>query len=241
MEKVSIIISSYNYEKYIESCILSCLDQNGFDNFEVIIVDDGSMDGTHQILKKYSHLTRIFKNSNHGLEYSVNYAIKKARGEFIVRVDADDKLDKNFLNFVYPKIKKSKHTFVYSEYFLINEQNDIIFKKKLPDFNSDEIKKRGDFLATGTLYRKEELEKAGLYNEKVKNCGLENYELILKLLKNNYTGLCIHKPLFYYRQHSTNLSIVRKNDIIAYGNRLAQEFNLSGFQTNQYHPWGLKL
>lgn len=241
MEKVSIVISSYNYEKYIESCILSCLNQEGFDEFEVIVVDDGSVDDTHKILDRYSNRIRVFKNSNHGLEYELNYAIKKAKGEFIVRVDADDKLNKNFLKLTYPKIKNSIHTFVYPEYFVINGQDEIISKKKLPIFNHDEIKKRGDFLATGTLYKKCALEKVGLYNEEVKNCGLENYELILKLLQNNCSGLCIHKPLFYYRQHSVNLSIVRKNDIITYGNRLAKEFNLSSFQTNQYHPWGLEI
>ncbi|WP_300456256.1 glycosyltransferase family 2 protein [Desulfobacula sp.] len=241
MKKISIIISSYNYEKYIESCVLSCLNQEGFDNFEVIVVDDGSQDASLEILKKYAHLIRLFKNSNHGLEYELNYAIRKADGDYIVRVDADDKLDKRFLNLTYPKIHGSKYAFVYPEYSLINEQDEIISDVKLPDFNDVEIKKRGDFLATGTLYNKKQIAKVGLYNEAVKNCGLENYELILNLLSNNCNGLCIHQKLFYYRQHNTNLSIKRKKDIIAYGKKLAIKFNLSGYQTNEFHPWGLTI
>ena len=241
MEKISIIISSYNYENYIESCILSCIHQDGFNDYEIIVVDDGSTDNTHQILQKYSDSIRFYENSNHGLEYELNFAISKAKGDYIVRVDADDKLDTQYLKTVYTKIKRSGSAFVYTEYFDINARDDIISRKELPDFSVAEIQSRGDFLATGTLYKKRELENVGLYNETIKNCGLENYELVLKLLRNNCKGCCIHKPLFYYRHHDKNLSLRRKNAIITYGDTLAEKFDLTRYQTNTYHPWGLKI
>lgn len=241
MIKVSIIITSYNYEKYIERCIASCLQQKDFSDFEVIVVDDGSIDNTKLILEEYSGKINFYLNNNQGIELASNFGISKAKGEYIVRVDADDMLKEDYLINVYEQIKNSQADFVYSEYFLIDSNDEIIAQKKLPQFNVKEIRLRGDFLATGTLYKKSILNQVGLYNDKTKNSGLENYELILKLLSNNYKGFCINKPLFYYRRHSENVSIKRKSFIIKYGQKLSKKFKLSDYNTNENHPWGLKL
>lgn len=241
MTQVSIIITSYNYEKYIEKCILSCINQKNFDDFEVIVVDDGSSDNTKSVLEKYSDCIRYFVNQNQGIEKASNFGIKQAKGEFFVRVDADDMLDKNYLQNVVPLLQNSKYAFVYSDYSVIDGEDKIISTKKLPDFDTNEIKNRGDFLATGTIYKKNIFFELGLYNEETKNCGLENFELTLNILKNGYIGLCTHLPLFYYRQHGTNVSLVRRESIIDYGEKLAKKYNLLGYKTNENHPWGLKL
>ena len=77
--------------------------------------------------------------------------------------------------------------------------------------------------------------KIGYYNEKTKNSGLENYELILKLIiKQNY-GKRVKKCLFTYRKHKVNLSILKKKKIVNFGKILKNE--IRHLQKNKYHPW----
>ena len=65
--KVSIIITSYNYEDYIMECVESCLNQKGFNDFEVIVVDDGSSDATISLLKGISDSRlKIYRNQIQG-------------------------------------------------------------------------------------------------------------------------------------------------------------------------------
>ena len=76
---VSVIIPVFNRENYINKCIRSILDQSLHrDKYEIIVVDDGSIDGTNQILKKYDDRINIIRNNkNYGLPYSLNIGIKK--------------------------------------------------------------------------------------------------------------------------------------------------------------------
>jgi len=239
---VSIIITSYNYDKYIRECIDSCLNQT-FDDYEVIVVNDGSTDSTKKTLLNYAknEKVKIFNNTNSGIEKASNFGILKAIGKYIVRVDADDKLEKNFLKELVSTIKLKQVSFVYSNYWTIDENSNIIDKIVLPGFSKTEIMNRGDFLATGTLYNKEILQKIGFYNENSINCGLENYELIIKLLLKDYKGYLVDRPLFYYRRHSSNISLQKKDKIISYGNNLFNNLNLGNYTTNEFHPYGLVL
>ncbi|MDD4273743.1 MAG: glycosyltransferase [Desulfobacter postgatei] len=223
---VSIIITTYNYEKYIDECITSCLDQNSISEYEIILVDDGSIDDTVSIARKYKNKITIFENENKGVESAANFGIRHAQGKYILRVDADDILLPGYMDNAVKEIEKDNHFFIYTEYFTINEKSEIIDKVILPAFDPEEIRKRGDFLATGTLYRKEQLFKLGLYNEKVKNSGLENYELILSALNKKYNGRCIHEPLFGYRLHDANMSEKKRNSIIRYGEYLSKKYTL---------------
>ena len=101
---ISIIITVYNYGLYIEECINSCLLQCETSlRYEVIVVDDGSTDETSLILGKLTNkLLRKFRIENSGIESASNFGFSKARGKYIVRVDADDKLLPNYLHCMHP-------------------------------------------------------------------------------------------------------------------------------------------
>ena len=96
---------------------------------------------------------------------------------------------------------------------------------------------RDDFLATGTIYNKNIIKKLGYYNESTKNSGLENYELIIKLIKNKRYGKRINKFLFYYRKHVSNLSLLKKKKILYYGKKIFKKMNLGNYKKNNFHPW----
>jgi glycosyltransferase involved in cell wall biosynthesis len=240
--KFSIIITSYNYEKYIIECLESCLNQLNFNDYEVIVIDDGSVDDTKLLLSRYldKKLT-IYYLENSGIEKASNFGIQQSKGEFIIRVDADDKLDKSFLYEMNKYITTSNFDFYYSNYLIINSSSKIIEEIILPEFDTKEILSRGDFLATGTVYKREILFKMNLYETSVKNSGLENFELIIKLIRNNFKGKLVSKFLFYYRRHQTNMSETKKNKIIDFGNELFYKFNLGFYKTNENHPYKLKI
>lgn len=243
VKKVSIIIAAYNYEEYIEECLFSCLNQVNVTKYEVIVINDGSTDQTLNGAKKFKNNDKlhIYSINNSGIEAASNFGIRQASGEYVVRVDADDKLAENYLEVMLSVLEEVSCTFYYSDYYEINKESVVTNTSELPEFDKKEIVKRGDFLATGTLYKKEKLIEVGLYDVENPNCGLENFELILKLLAKGYTGYKVDKPLFYYRRHGKNLSAKKRKKIIQYGNKLADQFNLKGFQTNKFHPYNLKL
>ena len=109
---VTIIVAAYNQEKFIGRCIRSLLAQNfPRDDFEIIVVDDGSNDKTEFALGLFSGDITIIKNKkNKGLPASLNLALKKTRSDFFIRVDSDDFVSRNFLLHI--------HAFIsYNDYY----------------------------------------------------------------------------------------------------------------------------
>lgn len=239
MIKYSIIITNYNYHKFLDRCISSSLNQDKKKSFEVLIVDDGSSSESIKIIKKYQNKNnfKAFFLKNSGLEKAANFGILKAKGKYIIRVDADDLLANNFLTKVdHYIIKYPNYKFYYSNYFILNEDDKIISTKLLPKFSTKEITERGDFLATGTVYEKKTIIKFGLYDTKKKNCGLENYSLILKLILSKIKGFRINEPLFFFRVHKKSMSKIKMKEIKNYGSFLAANNGLKFYKQNIYHP-----
>jgi len=88
-ELVSIIIAAYNGEAFVGAALETCLRQT-HPKVEVVVVDDGSKDGTGQILKSYGGRIRVIEQKNGGLANARNTGVREARGEFIAWMDADD-------------------------------------------------------------------------------------------------------------------------------------------------------
>ena len=91
---VSLIITTYNYAQFIERAIRSGLDQSlSKTDFEVIVVNDASTDATEAILENYSDVVRVYNlKENLGLSGARNFGIRKARGQFVAFLAADDYL-----------------------------------------------------------------------------------------------------------------------------------------------------
>lgn len=237
----SIVITAYNYRAFVEHCVQSCLAQGSPDEVEVIVVDDGSDDGTPSLLHRFGNRIRLLSGTNRGVEAAANWGFREARGQYVVRVDADDWLQPGFLSRTLTVLDANRVEFVYTNYYLSDIQGHDIGEICLPEFLAAEIRLRGDFLATGTLYRRSSVMKFGPYAEQVRNCGLENYELILNLLAGGGRGQLLGESLFHYRLHATSLNVTRRQAIIDYGRLLAGKFDLGDYRTNQYHPYGLTL
>lgn len=106
--KVSVIIPTYNSERFIEKCIESVLNQT-LKEIEVIVIDDNSVDSTKSIIENYAKNDRrikcFFSKKNRGAGYSRNIGIKISSGEFIGFIDSDDFVDQKWYEYLYNNSK----------------------------------------------------------------------------------------------------------------------------------------
>ena len=205
MTNITVYMPNHNYAPYLEKAIESVLAQTVTD-WELIIIDDGSTDDSHLVLSKYKNDDRItiIEQENKGLNITNNVAIRLARGKYIVRVDADDYIDENFL-LVLSNIldKKQDISMVYPDYYHIDEQDNIletVRRKKI----QQEVELL-DLPAHGacTMFRKDVLLNLGAYNEEF-SCQ-DGYDIWIRFIK-KYKPYNVNVPLFYYRQHSVSLT-----------------------------------
>lgn len=197
---VSIIITAYNYEKYIERAIRSCLDQSlPKSQYEVIVINDCSTDNTTKILENYESEIRIFNlEKNVGLSAARNFAVKKAKGQFIVFLDADDYIQRDLL-FIEKLFLTENNLLdaVSVDYFLVDERGNHI----------EHVNAEKKPIACGIMFRKDFLLDIGLYDETFK--AREEEDLRIRFLKkHNIYNIIL--PLYRYRMHDNNLTKNKK-------------------------------
>lgn len=141
MTKVSVIIPTYNREKYVKKCLESILNQT-LKDIEIIIVDDGSQDNTKEIVNSYKdkRIKYIYKN-NTGIGDTRNKGISLSRGEYIAFVDIDDYIDELMLEKMYKKANKDDLDIVICNYIEINEETKQEKKYNLLSFENTSLKK----------------------------------------------------------------------------------------------------
>jgi glycosyltransferase involved in cell wall biosynthesis len=206
MPKITVYTPTYNCAKYLKEAIDSIIKQT-YQDFELIIIDDASTDETPRVLKEYANnpKVKIIKNENNlGFVKTAIKAIKLAKGEYIMRVDADDYLDENAL-FVMANIldKHPEFGMVYPDYFEIDEKGNII-----DYFRKNKLREEITLLdlpANGacTLMRKSCYLAIVGYRQDIRM--QDKYDLWIKFLQ-KFEPYNVNLPLFYYRRHGGNIS-----------------------------------
>ena len=121
---ISIVVPIYNTEKYLKRCIESILNQT-YQNLEVILVNDGSLDKSGQICNEYAKRDKRIKvihKENTGSAESRNIGIKYATGKLIGFVDSDDYIDKNMYEMLYKDLKKHDAEIAICNIQMVNEK-----------------------------------------------------------------------------------------------------------------------
>ena len=203
--KVTVYITNFNYGQYLEQAIKSVLDQT-FQDFEFLIIDDGSKDNSMDIIKRFEKIENVFlvAQKNKGLNVSNNIALRMARGKYFMRLDADDYLDPHCLEVMVSVMEKDiELSLVFPDYYEVDENGEILNQVRRHDFANDV--KLLDQPAHGacTMIRTKVLFEVGGYDESFNK--QDGYDLWFKVI-DDYKVCNINLPLFYYRKHGNSLS-----------------------------------
>ena len=203
---VTIYITNRNYGAYLEKAIQSSLNQT-YKNIEIIIVDDSSNDSSHKILKRFKkyNKVRIIKNiKKKGLVKSSLKAIKLSKGDFILRLDADDFLNKDAIKLMINKIKnKRNYGLIFCDYYNIDSKSKVLSRYKYKHKKKYTIMDTPAHGACSLINKKNYL-KIGGYNNLFDR--QDGYYLWILMNLNDFKILHLQKPLFFYRKHGKNLS-----------------------------------
>lgn len=139
--KISVIVPIYNVEPYLAKCINSILEQS-FSRFELLLINDGSTDDSEKLCKIYKtqdSRVKYFYKKNGGLSDARNFGLDKANCEYIVFVDSDDYLEKDYLKDLYNNIRKYKTDISISGFNLVTESGQKIRSYNLNKADNDRI------------------------------------------------------------------------------------------------------
>jgi len=202
MPKISVVMSVYDGEKFLEEAVLSVLNQT-YKDFEFIIIDDGSTDSSLKMLRSFEkkdERIKLVSRENKGLTRSLNEGIKLAQGEYIARMDGDDiSMPKRFEKQI-DFLEKNKDIALCGTWAInIDENGNEIGEYKTPTTNK-EIRKmilfHNPFIHPSVMMRKEIINNVGLYNEKIKYA--QDYEYWLRIIKKNKMAN-LNSFLLWYR------------------------------------------
>lgn len=129
---ISVLIAVYNGEKYLDRCLDSVLSQD-FDNFEVVAVDDGSTDGSAEILDRRAALDqrlRVFHCPHRKLSLTRKTTVEESRGEYLISVDADDIVSPSYLKIVAEEAKKGNYDIIGTDYRMVYEHSANVVMKR---------------------------------------------------------------------------------------------------------------
>ncbi len=213
---VSIIVPVYNMEEYLAECLDSLVKQT-LDSYEIIIVNDGSTDGSLEIINDYAYQyadkIRLFTIENSGLGEARNYGIMKSRGRYLGFVDSDDFVAADMFEKLYQTAIKSQADCVISDYIAFWDTGKEEYITSVPEKNAD----RFDILKYSAKY--------GVVNACTKLVDKDLFEQI-KFPRGFYEDLAtmpiilsyakkieyVREGLYFYRQRSGSITSVKNND-----------------------------
>lgn len=202
---ISVIITTYNEEKFIAEALMSVVNQtlNPL-NFEIIVVDDGGTDNTDKVLnslKKEHNLSfRYMKKKNGGTASARNFGVANSTGEFIAFLDGDDSyLPNKLVNSARFMAKGGNIGIVYSDY--IEKYNDKSNYRLKQNFDRDKLFSEC-IISTNSMVRRSALDKVGGLDETFKY--VEDYDLWCRIVMSGYFALRVPEPLFVYNSHAAS-------------------------------------
>ena len=243
---ISVVIPLYNKDSSIAQSLKSVLSQE-YDNFEVVIVDDGSTDGSVGVVEAINDpRIRLIKQENGGPSKARNTGVKNAKGEWILFLDADDEMLPGAIEYFAQKIKEHTEVDMFLGEVIINNGKSEYLVRKYKEgfiFNPFKAHVLGRlYQCSGTtVYRKSIVEKYP-FDERVRR--YEDLQRIFKLYREYSLYLC-HKPVAKVNIEFASASRARKDikeDFLGYldfkGKSFWEKMALYGFYLGErvYYP-----
>ena len=210
---VSVLIDTYNHEKFIEQAIASVLEQNfPASDYEILVVDDGSTDRTPELVKRFAPRVTYLAKENGGQASAFNYGIPRCRGEIVAFLDGDDWWEPNKLAAVTEAMKTNPDVGIVGNGLVIvqpdgTEERELLLQGKRfradTPFGAKLFRVRGSFLGTSRMtIRANVLAEIGVVPEII---FFEADEYLFTLAAVFRDALILPECLTYYRLHEGNL------------------------------------
>ena len=212
MDKVSFIIPVYNVEKYLKKCIKSVLDQS-YQNIEVLLIDDGSTDGSLKICDDYAKKDsriKVFHKENEGLSATRNLGVKLSTGKYITFIDSDDTISEDFCETLLNAIKTQKCD-VASVSLVMTRVNGY----KIETSNDTEVVSHDNELR---VYTKKDILKEVLLRKSFKNY------ICTKLYRRELFDHCLFKEKICYEDVLFTYEMTKHINKIAYVDKVCYNY-----------------
>jgi glycosyltransferase involved in cell wall biosynthesis len=227
--EISVIVPCYKQAEYLDECIASVIEQT-FQNWECIIVDDGSPDNTETISKKWCEKDsriKYYKKINEGVSIARNYGIEYAEGEFILPLDADDKIGKQYMELALPYFKTKENVkIVYSKAAYFGEVTGLW---KLLDYSFETILTE-NMIINSSFFLKSEWKRIGGYDKNMVE-GLEDWEFWINMLSNGGEVIKIDSIQYYHREKEKSRNIEARAYSEKLGNYICEK-HISSYNSN---------
>jgi glycosyltransferase involved in cell wall biosynthesis len=208
MPKVTVVIPSFNCGEYISHAIESVLRQT-CEDIEIIVVDDGSTDGTRETITPYIEKkeVRYICQENMGLPGARNTGIRNAQGEYIVVLDADDELDDRMVLLCLEKVEREGTDWCVCDIIRIEtfreDQRSNVKKAMIPKGDLRKHILVDDFISRSAFFRKACLEDIDLYHDDIQV--RVDWEINIRLILAGKQFSYVSEPLYRYKLRSSSL------------------------------------
>ena len=204
MSLVSVIIPCYKQAHFLGQAVATVLQQT-YSDFEIIVVDDGSPDHTSEVVRGFPHLQYIVQ-TNQGLAAARNRGIQASKGEFLVFLDADDRLLPNHFETCLRAFDKTPDVALVCgtyRFFGSVSRNASHSCEPLPDHFGTLL--RWNFIGPphAAMFSREAVSRVGGFRKGVQGC--EDYDLYLRLAR-HHRVYCHHEMIAEYRRHASQMS-----------------------------------
>lgn len=227
MPKVSVIVPVYNAEKQISKCITSILNQK-FEDYELILIDDGSKDGSAVICDEYSRKDNrvlTIHRENAGVSQARNYGLTRARGDYVAFIDADDWIEENYLLNLVGRIKN--YDLFISGVIIDTWKDDNLIESHISSVNESRVFTRKELLEAYDkeypviclsgpwckLYRREILNKNNICFDKTMSLGEDVCFNMDYISKCNYIYFDREPGYHYFRENQYSLFNKYRKDL----------------------------
>jgi glycosyltransferase involved in cell wall biosynthesis len=218
MSKVSVVITCYNLGQYIDEAVESVLAQT-YQDFEIIIVDDGSTDeATLTVLGSYDRpKTRIIRTKNQGVSLARNVGIGVACGEYILPLDADDRIAGTYMEKAVKILDASPGIGIVSSWMEVFEDEPGSYV--LPNYCRPRLKLDGilglaERLYNSSFFRKSDWSSTRGYDPKLFR-GMEDSDFWIAILQLGREAYIIPETLYFYRQRFGGLHHLSRNEYVS--------------------------
>jgi len=222
MPRISVIIPTFNCAEYLSSALDSVLAQT-MDDYDIVVIDDGSSDNTKQALLRYrenSKVTYIYQE-NRGLPGARNAGVAQSDSEYLAFLDADDQLRPDALQQMTEAVSNMTASWCLVDILKCKPEGKEVQHTVIPEGNLYYGILRDDFIRRGMFFRRDSFLSVGMYDEQMKY--REDWDLNIRMFEKGFPYSYIPEPLYLYTWREGSITTGKRAQVMAFTEMLLRK------------------